>query len=402
MKKTISLILAIAMLLALGAACAKKDEPAAPTPTPAAPATATPDAPPPAPATPDAPATEAPPAPPADTGTIGYVTDKVDHQAREKYNIVYYNYQPSNGANQTYESLQKLGDVYNFSVEYLTANSDPDAYVNNIQTILLKEPDGLIVDITQELAARVGEIIEEYDIPTIVVFNNAMDADGHEIIPGVIMDQKVNGQTQVQYLADTYKTYWPDAKPEEIALLVLDFSANMDLNARAVAAEGRFKELFPGNAYYYGDIASEGWSVEAGYNVANSILSAHPEVKYWFISGTAEDPALGGSRAVQALKKEDSVLIVSSGSALLTAEWDSGYDGPWKANYAAPPFLYAATATFGLLALIDGRATNETLWADQFLPGDFAARFVLKPEMMTRDNYVEYIGNIMKSFGVQP
>ena len=397
MKKFLAILMVIVMATALFA-CGGTDKPAvtdAPkddTPT----ATATPAADPGTPsATPEA-NTVAP-----STGDVGFVTDDVDHWARDAYNVVYYNYAVSNLTAQTTDALNQLGAAYNFTVEQLTANGDADTYINNLQTILLKGTSGLIVDINAELAPRVSEILAEYDIPAVCLFNRAQNVDGNIVIPSVVMDQYYNGETQMQYLHDVYKDYWGDIDKSEITLLILDWSGSMDINARAQGAEARWKELFGDQTFYYGDTAADSLSSEAGYNVTNSILAAHPEVKYWFIVGTVEDTTLGGSRAVEALGMEDRVLMTASGAAILPGEWDNGYDGIWIANYAISPFMYSGTGVMGLLALMDGRAEMGTLWPDTFLEGDQAARFMLASTMMTRANYKTMLGDVVRSFGVE-
>jgi len=392
MKKFIALILVLAMSLAL-VACGGSSTGKEPTTTgsPSPSANETPSQPAETPSGSEKPS----------TGSVGYVTDDVDHWARDPYHIVYYNYAPSNVTFQITDALEKLGEVYNFTVEQLSANGDSDAYVNNLHTILLKEPDGLIIDISQELASRVSEICTEYDVPVICVFNKAEDVNGCLLIPSVIMDQEYNGRTQMEFLNSVYKDYLGDIDRSKIALLVMDWSSNMDLNQRGVGAKKRFEELFPGNKFFYGDTASDSLSAEAGFNISNSILSANPDVEYWFIVSTVEDVALGTARAVEALGLTDRVLITSSGAAILPGEWDAGYNGCWIANYAVPPFMYAGVAVFGLFALIDGRATIETLWPEYHQEGDKAARYMANAEMMTRDNYKEYLSNIARSFGVE-
>ena len=333
-------------------------------------------------------------------GSIGYVSDDVDHWARAPYHIVYYNYRPTNVAFQVLEAFEQLGEVYNFTVEQLTANGDADVYVNSLQTILIKEPDGLIVDITMELAPRVSEICAEYDIPIVCIFNKAEDVDGVEIIPAVVTDQFYNGRTQMTYLESVYRDYWGDIDRSKITLLIMDWSTNMDIYNRGVGALEKFEELFPGNTHYYGDTAADNLSAEAGTNVSNGILSAHPEVEYWFIVGTVEDITLGTARTVENLGLEDKVLMTASGAAILPGEWDAGYDGVWIANYAVPPFMYAGASLFGLFALIDGRATKDTLWPEHFLPGDKAPRYSINAEMMSRSNYKMYLSDIAAGFGV--
>ena len=163
----------------------------------------------------------------------------------------------------------------------------------------------------------------------------------------------------------------------------------------------KWNELFPGQTYYCGDTGAENLAPEAGYNVANSILSAHPEVEYWFIVETVEDITLGAGRAVEALGIEDKVLMTASGAAILPSEWDAGYEGPWIANYSVPPMMYAGAGVYGLIAIMDGRATMSTLWPEHFLPGDLAARYSIGAEMMSRDTYKNYMADIAALFGVK-
>ena len=410
MKKTLAILLVLVMVLAL-AACGNKD---ADTPAAEAPQTQAPESVAPAPSTsnePDAPvpttstnvATVNDPVPtPAAEGesTIGYFTDDVDHWARDPYYVIYYNYRPTQVAFQVEEAMGQLGEVYNFRSEQLSANGDADAYVNNLTTILLSGPDGLIIDITAELAPRVAEICSEFNVPVVCIYNQCIDVDGVEIIPAVVTDQFYNGRTQMTYLYDHYKDYWGDIDSSKINLLIMDWSTNIDIYNRGVGALEKWNEFFPGQTYYYGDTGADNLAPEAGYNVANSILSAHPDVEYWFVVGTVEDITLGAGRAVQALGIEDKVLMTASGAAILPSEWDAGYDGPWIANYSVPPMMYAGAGVCGLIALMDGRATMSTLWPEHFLPGDQAARYSIGAEMMSRATYKNYMADVAALFGV--
>jgi len=334
--------------------------------------------------------------------TIGFVTDDVDHWAREEYHIVYFNFNPTGITGSITLALEQLAPIWNFRLTQLTANNDSDAFINNLQTILIGEPDGIIVDITEELAVRTADILDQFGVPAVTLFNKAMDFDGNIVIPSIIMDQYLNGQTQMDHLASVYRDFWGDIDPSEIALLVVDFSSNINIHDRARGAMDRFEELFPGNQIFYGDTAADSLSSEAGFAVANAILSANPDVNYWFAVATVEDVALGSARAIEALGLDDRVLQTSSGAAILASQWDEGYEGAWIANYSIPPFLYAGVALFGLIAMMDGRADMQTLWPHMQLPNDRAARFVLGAGMMTRENYIDYIGDFMRDFGVEP
>lgn len=145
MKKILAVLLVLTMVFALFACTegGKEGETSPPPPdTPAANIGGD--------ASPDTPSSEDGEMPSG--STVGYVTDDVDHWARDAYHIVYYNYNVTNLTAQTTDALTLLGENYNFTVEQLTANGDADAYINNLQTILLREPDGMVVDISAELA----------------------------------------------------------------------------------------------------------------------------------------------------------------------------------------------------------------------------------------------------------
>ncbi|MCL2365462.1 MAG: hypothetical protein FWC75_00245 [Oscillospiraceae bacterium] len=398
MKKILAIFLALAMVFALVACANGDDAPPGQDTSPAANDPATPAARGPVVYVGVEPGSHIPDW----SNTIGFVTDEVDHWAREEYHIVYFNFNPTGVTGQITLALEQLAPVWNFRVTQLTANNDSDTFINNLQTILIGEPDGIIVDITEELAVRTADILNQFDVPAICLFNMAMDFDGNMIIPSVVMDQFVNGQEQVRHLASVYRDFWGDIDASEIALLVIDFSVNINIHDRALGAMSAFEELFPGNRIIYGDTAADSLSSEAGFAVANALLAANPDVNYWFVVATVEDVALGSARAIEALGLNDRVLQTSSGAAILAAQWDEGYEGAWIANYSIPPFLYAGVALFGLTAMMDGRADMQTLWPHMQLPNDNAARFNLGAGMMTRENYIEYIGDFMRDFGVDP
>ena len=400
MKRIVAILLAVTMIFALAACSTGSDDKASTPPSQSATPPSTPSNS--GPASSSSPPSEAPTIadPFGGAGTVGFVTDEVDHWAREEYNIVYYNFQVTILTGGITDAFEKLGKAYNFKLEQLTANGNTDMYINILQTILLKEPDGIIVDVRPENAPRVSEILEDYAIPSVCLQNKPVDTTGTTLLPCVIMDQIHNGRRLVEYLDEVYTDYWGDIDKSEIMLLILDWSTNVDINLRAQGAEQMWKELYGDQPFIYGDTASGGLNAESGYATGNSIIAANPEVKYWFIVGTTEDITLGCTRAVEALGKEDSTLIAATGVSTLPGEWDAGYDGCWIAIYYVPPAMYAGPAIFGLLAMIDGRATMDDLWSEYVLPGDKAPRLTIPADVVTRENYKSYNDEVMKGFGI--
>jgi ABC-type sugar transport system substrate-binding protein len=129
---------------------------------------------------------------------------------------------------------------------------------------------------------------------------------------------------------------------------------------------------------------------EKAFDVAAATFVAHPEVEYWFCTNCLELYSQGVARAVESLQNEDKVLIIDVGSDILCSEWDNSYDGSWIACMAISNFQYTAPTICGLVAMIDGVATPESLWVDQRAPGDKCTFFVTDNMIVTRDTYQEY------------
>jgi ABC-type sugar transport system substrate-binding protein len=356
-------------------------------------------------ASPEASATPSESAPasaePSAAGTVGYITDEVDHHAREPYDIVYMYAAPSNLTQYMMECMTNLSERLNIKVTELTANGDGDKYVTNIETVALTKPDGIISDMNYEYQARLLEVYTEVGIPFISLFNSVMNDQKQEIVPVVMMNHKLNGQKQLEFLAENYKQYWGDVDQKDIGLLAMNFSLNADLQARVDGGVGKFEELFPGNPVFINDAVSGKMDAQTAYDLSSSTISANPEVKYWFVISCVEDMSIGVARASESLGRKDSILITGSGSSVLPKEWDAGYEGNWVANFAVSNYQYAVPVLCGLIAIIDGRATAETLWPEFHREGDPCAQLVVGQDMITKDNYKQYFKDIEKSFGIE-
>ena len=337
------------------------------------------------------------------TGEIGYITDDVDHEARDTYAFTYVFSNPTNLTMYMTECFEKLGERLNYTITTATANGDANLYVNNIiPAVLLTEPDGLIIDMVFEYQERLREILDEAGVPYIALFNSVTDDDGYELVPVVMMNQYLNGVKQVELMHDSREEFWgADVDTSKIGLIALGYSLNADLTTRARGAMDKFTELYPGNTIVDADATTVGaMNAQAGYDLVSSFISSNPEVEYWFVSSCVEDMSIGAARATEALNKTDSVLITGSGASVLPGEWDAGYEGNWIGNFAVSNYQYAVPAVCGLIALADGRATPETLWEDLKRPGDTAAQFVVGLETITHANYKEFFIAIEESFGI--
>ena len=229
------------------------------------------------------------------------------------------------------------------------------------------------------------------------MFNTLHLGRNDNLAPHVQLDDWDAGQKTVAWLYENYKQYWGDIDTSEIAFIDLTYSVNIDLQKRCDAAVAKFKEYFPNNDMFFtGDGIIGSVNVETGYEITSAIMSVHPDIKYWWVMSCLEQYSQGAARVAETLGIEDRVLIVDVGSDILVSEWDSGYNGSWKACLAISNYLYAAPAICAIVSMADGMSTPETLWGSMRIPGETMSRHFTESTMVTIDTYRSYFEDIAR------
>ena len=94
---------------------------------------------------------------------------------------------------------------------------------------------------------------------------------------------------------------------------------------------------------------------------------------------------------------QDSILQEQMYEAFLSLQ--SRYDGAKKAVVGIGNYAYATPVILGLIALIDGRATHETLWPQHRLEGNLASIWQPTRTVITRETYREWFENMVRTYG---
>ena len=338
---------------------------------------------------------------PADSaGTVGYITDDVDHFARDTYKLGYFYYAPAALEMLHFQAIQNMQSVLNFEATEFSGNDDADTYIQNLEVAAVQGYDGFVIESHADCFDRMYDVLSELDVPYVYTVNSYRDENGANLVPTVVLNQFVNGQTQTQWFYDHYSDYWGEIDESKVVLLSVEYSTVPDLGIRADGVKDKFEELFPGNEIMIADCAGQKLNEQVAYDQVAAVLSGNPDVEHWFIAGTVENFGQGAARAVEAGGKEDITLILTSGANILPIEWDAGYDGCWVASYAVYNYNYVVPALCGVIALIDGRATWETLWAESREEGDICTAYIAGDQMITIDTYKSVEADIAKEFGV--
>jgi hypothetical protein len=393
-KKVVSVLFAVLMIATLVTACgttsggpAASASPSASAPAPGA--SATPSA-----AAPSASAA----APSAETkDTTGYLTDKFDHFSREPFRIAYICNDISWAWNAAIsESLEKLSKILNYEYTPFSASGDHDIYINQITTLADQGVQGFICGVDDALGSRVYEVCSELKVAFIAESTPLRDDNGKNRWLSVVQDQYNNGAMCVQWLADNYSKYWKDPiDKSKLGLLVLNFSTISGITEREPGCKDTFLKLFPEakDNYFVGDLVtlgSTGFSMQGGNDMTSATISAHTEIQKWFVVGLVDDWAQGAARAAETLNKKADILISSVQADAFLNEMKTGNtDSSYVSACAVSSSEFAINLALGIVTVLEGRATAQTLWPEFQVDG-FAQMKVLGT-MITKDTYQKFV-----------
>lgn len=394
MKKAISVVLALLMIFTLVACGTGATPSASPSTEPSS-----------TPSTEVSPSEAPSPSENADVSAsedaIGFFKSGVDPASRETYNIVFAYPRPMQLMQNITNVLEELSTKLNYKITTTTGDNDIDVYIQNLEVLAGQGTDGFINVIDPNSSARIKEVLDETGIPYIGLLNTVRDESGSANVPCVALDGITAGHTEIQWLFDNYKTYWGDIDATQIGLIDVTFSPNKDFQDRHDGAMEKFKELLPSNTTIVSlDGVIGKLDTDTGYNLVSTTFAANPDVKYWFVATCLEQYAQGAARAAESIKIEDKVLITTVGSDILSSEWDNGYDGCWVTCMAISNYLYAVPTICGLIAMIDGTATPDSLWASKRAAGDQNTIYYIGMEMVTKDTYKGYFEKIAQTLAL--
>lgn len=400
MKRILALVLVSLMVISL-AACAKTASTNnSPPPSSPASTTGTNTASPPPAETPD----DSGPIknPSANANSIGFFTDGVDPNSRDTYEIVWAYMRPMALFLNIRDALTSLEPVFNVKITDYCANSDIDEMLQNIQIFADQGYDGYILVIDASANMRIKEVLDETGLPYIDILNSVRDESGSAVVHCIGMEGITIGREMTKWLFDNSEKYFGEKiDTAKLGLINYTFSPNKDFHDRFEGNLAMFQELAPGNTNIFeADGVTGGLNEETGYNLASAILAAHPEVEYWFIPACLELYAQGAMRAAESLGMQDRVLITAVNSEVLTALWDSGYEGCWVSCVASAPYQYAAPALSGIVSVLNGTETIDSLWSSIRKPTDKLTFYEIGTEIVTKDTYKDYFEFVRKESGL--
>ena len=339
----------------------------------------------------------------------GYLTDDVDHHARRTYEIAFLPDDFQFLQQNWFAGLQAFEERLNIRMTALSADSSFEQMLANIEMLTTRGYDGAIVTCQYEIQERATELLNDSGIPWICFINMLTDENGHTVAPTVVLDQYSAGQTTMRWLIDNYETYWgSDVDLSRIGGMAVTMSISLDISARTNGQRDLFEATFPGRPFLTLDTVSLGasgtafMSAESAYELVTAAVSANPDIEYWLVGGGGEQFGPGSARAMESFGRSLSntlICVVHSGANI--TDWQSKSSDIETMNMASvyiSDMLYGAPALSGVIALIEGRETKDTLWLHEtpanYQFGNDYGVWLIESRIVTRWDYQEYVDEI--------
>jgi len=328
---------------------------------------------------------------------LGYFKSGVDPFSREKYTIVWMYPRRMAVMQNIADALKSWGEKLNYELIDATGDGDIDEFIRLMEQYANQGVDGFLLNFDVNSRFRIKEVADELGIPYSSVLNTVRSEEGSCIVPCVTLDGYQLGLDMMDWMYENQETYWgkkPD--PSEVGYLGVTWSQNKDLDDRYVASAKKFLEYYPGNDshVFVVDGVVGKMDAQTGTDLAAPVISGNPNIKYWYIVGVLEQYAQGAALAAEDLGMGANTMVTTVNSDVLTGMWDTGYDGCFVSCVAVAPENYAAPSIAALLAIIEGKATWDTLWTSRRAEGDQYTVYNMDTTIVTKETYKEYFSKI--------
>ena len=264
---------------------------------------------------------------------------------------------------------------------YVDAKMNPEEYLKAIDNAIANNASGIVTCIPdQTMSQAVITKCEEAGMPIVAADDALQDAAGNKLAPLVGINAYVIGQANGEWLANYVKDHNLASDPEA-GLLVMTMDTVSSCVPRAEGELDKFQELCPDfdTAKIYK--ADYDGTTDKGNSAAAAVITAHPEIKKWMVTGANEEGCIGAARALESAGIDQDACVVGLGAYMAKDEWNTkGADGTCvKASAYFSAESVGAGSIEVLLDLINGKEVKQETAVDA--------------EVVTPENYKEIMGS---------
>lgn len=349
MKKAFALLLTLSMTLGL-AACTTDAPPAntgstAPSPSASAPTAAS----------------------PADTGSTG------------SKGMIYGIYK---AGDQTWfidegDAAKAAAEAAGYEFTYVDAKMSPEEYLKAIDNAIANKAAGIVTCIPdQTMSQAVIDKCEAAGMP-VVAADDALEVGGTKIAPWVGINAYKIGEANGEWLANYAKDNSLVGK-EDVGLLIMTMDTVSSCVPRAEGEYDKFVAMTPDFDTAKIFKADYDGTTDKGNTAAAAVITAHPEIKTWLVTGANEEGCIGAARALESAGLDANACVVGLGGYMAKDEFKKEGGSCVKASAYFSAESVGAGSVQVLLDLIGGKEPVMETAVDAVV--------------VTIDNYKEVMG----------
>ncbi|NLZ68449.1 MAG: substrate-binding domain-containing protein [Spirochaetales bacterium] len=239
---------------------------------------------------------------------------------------------------------------------YVDAKMNPEEYLRAIDNAIANKAAGIVTCIPdQTLSQAVVDKLADAKIPVVAADDALQDASGKKIAPWVGINAYVIGEANGAWIADYVKKN--NLNNADTALLIMTMDTVSSCVPRAEGEYDKFTSLVPDfnkSKIYKADYDG---TTDKGYSAADAVLTAHPEIKTWLVTGANEEGTVGALRALEAAGKAKTAAVVGLGAYMSKDEWNTnGANSGMKASAYFSAELVGAGSVTVLDDIINGKS----------------------------------------------
>ncbi len=272
-------------------------------------------------------------------------------------------------------AVEALGGTFT----YVDAKMSPEECLKAVDNAIANKASGIVICVPdQTMSQAVVDKCTEAGIP-VVAGDDALETDGQKIAPWVGIDAYVIGEANGEWIAN-YAIDNNLVDDPETGLLIMTMDTVSSCVPRAEGELAKWGELCPDFDESRIFKADYDGTTDKGNTAATAVITAHPEIKKWLITGANEEGTIGACRALESAGLDKDACVVGLGGYMAKDEWN---------NKGADGTCMKAAAYFSSLQV--GQGTIDVLM--QIINGEEPTMETAVPAVIvTPDNYKDVMG----------
>lgn len=261
-------------------------------------------------------------------------------------------------------AAQKAVEAAGGEFIYVDAKTSPEEYLKAIDNAIANKASGVVTCIPdQTMSQAVVDKLQEANIPVVAADDALQDANGEKLVPWVGINAYVIGEANGEWLANYAKENNLAGDPE-VGLLLMTMDTVSSCVPRAEGEYDKFTELCPDFDTSKIFRADYDGTTDKGNTAATAVITAHPEIKKWLVTGANEEGCVGAARALESAGLDADACVVGLGAYMAKDEFKKEGGSCMKASAYFSADAVGAGSVNVLLDMIAGKEVPKETAVD--------------------------------------